>query len=156
MAKDPRYYQGIYKPVHSEKYIGKKLPYYRSGLELKVFKMLDFNSNVKKWGSESVVIPYISPIDNKPHRYFIDFVILLKDKNDKDIKLLVEIKPFNQTIPPKTSSKKKKSTVIYENYQYQTNLAKWDAAKNWASKKGFIFLVLTERDLFSTLPLTKV
>ena len=118
--------------------------------------MLDFNSNVKKWGSESVVIPYISPIDNKPHRYFIDFVILLKDKNDKDIKLLVEIKPFNQTIPPKTSSKKKKSTVIYENYQYQTNLAKWDAAKNWASKKGFIFLVLTERDLFSTLPLTKV
>jgi hypothetical protein len=156
MAKDSRFHQGTYKPVHLEKYIGKNFPYYRSGLELKVFRMLDFNENVKKWGSETAVIPYINPVDKKPHRYFVDFVILLKDKNNNDVKLLIEIKPFTQTLPPKKSARKKESTIIYENYQYQVNQAKWAAAKKWAVKMGFIFLVLTEKDLFSTLPLSKV
>ena len=155
-SKDKRFYQGTYKPVFPAKYIGSKFPYYRSGLELKVFKILDHNPNVVKWGSEAAVIPYVSPVDKKIHNYFVDFIILLKDKNNNDLKLLVEIKPYNQTIPPKVSNKKKKSTILYENIQYNINQAKWLAAKEWALRKGFIFLVLTEKDLFSTLSLSKV
>lgn len=155
-SKDNRFYQGTYKPTYLEKYLGNKYPYYRSGLELKVFRMLDLNPNVKKWGSETAIIPYISPVDNRIHKYYVDFVILLQDKSGRDVKLLVEIKPFNQTIPPKISNRKKKSTILYENVQYKVNQAKWQAAKEWANKKGFLFLVLTEKDLFSTLPLTKV
>ena len=66
-----KYKQGVYKPINPEKFIGKTAQY-RSGLELKFFRFFDLNENVIKWGSENIVIPYISPIDLKQHRYFVD------------------------------------------------------------------------------------
>ena len=151
MKKNSKYSQGIFKPINSDKYIGSNLPKYRSGLELKVFRLLDKNSNVIKWGSETAIVPYVSPVDKRIHRYFIDLIVFLKDKNDKVLKLLIEIKPYNHTLPPKPSKRKKQSTILYENYQYEINQAKWQAAKNWATSKGYLFLVITEKDLFSTL-----
>lgn len=155
LKKDSRFSQGLYKPINSEKYIGKKLPFYRSGLELKVFRLMDKNPNILKWSSESIVIPYINPVDKRAHRYFVDLVVLLRNKNNDSLKLIIEIKPHNHTLPPKISAKKKKSTVLYENYQYQLNQAKWDAARKWATHHGYLFLVLTEKNLFSSLPREK-
>ena len=31
----------------------------------------------------------------------------------------------------------------------KTNQAKWDAANKWAKSKGYIFLILTEKELFN-------
>jgi hypothetical protein len=119
-------------------------------LELKSFRYLDKNPNVLSWGSESVVVPYISPADGKMHRYFVDLVAELKDhKNNCIKKLLIEVKPEKQTKPPIVSNRKKQSTMIYEKYQYAINMAKWDAAKKWATTKGYIFLILNEKHLNS-------
>ena len=63
-SKDSRYTQGNFSPVNVSKYKGSLPVIYRSKLELIVFRWLDCNSKVISWGSESVVIPYYSPLDN--------------------------------------------------------------------------------------------
>ena len=72
-----KYKQGIYTPIYPEKFIGKQATY-RSGLELKFFRFCDNNANVLKWGSENVVVPYISPLDHRTHRYFVDNYVVIK------------------------------------------------------------------------------
>jgi len=148
MRKNPKYTQGIYTPLNPQKYKGTYPIVYRSGLELKSFRYLDKNPNVLTWGSESVVIPYVSPADGKMHRYFVDLVAALRDvKNNCIKKLLIEVKPEKQTIPPIPSNRKKQSTMLYEKYQYAVNMAKWDAARRWAKEKGYVFLILNEKHL---------
>lgn len=145
--KNPKYHQGIYSPKNIAKYKGSFPIIYRSMMELKAFRYLDNNPNVIKWGSESVIIPYISPIDNRMHRYFVDLVAELKSKDGTIKKLLIEVKPEKQTKPPVVSNKKKQKTIIYEKYQYALNLAKWQAAKAWCNKKGYTFIILNENHL---------
>ena len=144
--KDERFKQGIYKPVNT-KYKGKSYPVYRSSWELKFFRWCDRNDNVLKWSSESTVVPYISPVDGKIHRYFVDGNVIIKE-GDIIKSYLVEIKPHSQTKPPKESKRKKKTTILYEKITYAVNQAKWDAAKQYAAKKNMEFLILTERELF--------
>lgn len=146
--KKQPYKQGTYKPVNPTKYKGYGNPTYRSSWELKFFQWCDKNEKVLKWGSESVVVPYISPIDKKVHRYFIDNIVTIKEGNN--IKTyLVEIKPLKQTEPPIVNNRKKKSTLIYEAYHYTVNQAKWEAARNYAKKKNLDFIILTEKELFN-------
>jgi hypothetical protein len=144
--KNRNFVQGIYKPKNPKKYIG-TTPVYRSMLELKAFRYLDNNPNVLSWGSESVVIPYKSPVDNRIHKYFVDLVAKLQCKDNTIKKLLIEIKPEKQTKPPTESARKKQKTLIYEKYQYGINMAKWDAAKNWCKAKGYTFIIMNEKHL---------
>jgi hypothetical protein len=145
--RHPNYSQGEFKPKNINKYRGSYPIVYRSSLELKVMRWFDDNINVLSWGSESVVIPYFSPIDEKSHRYFVDFVVNLKTKEGEIKKLLIEIKPFKQTIKPVLSIYKKPTTLMYENRQYILNQVKWEAAKEWSKKQGYEFLILTEKDI---------
>lgn len=147
--KNPNFTQGIYQPKNKNKYIGRGAIVYRSSLELKAFRYLDNNPNVLSWSSESVVIPYVSPKDGKTHRYFVDLVAKLKSKDGEIKKLLIEVKPERQTKPPTISAKKKQKTVLYENYTYAINCAKWLAAKDWCNRKGYIFIILNEKHLNS-------
>ena len=140
------YKQGVYTPVNSSKYAGCKLPEYRSSWELKFFQWCDKNSKVLEWSSESVVIPYRSPVDSRLHRYYVDNAIAIVE--GKDIKkYLVEIKPYRQTIPPVKSNRKKNSTILYEHTTYAVNCAKWEAAKTYAKKRNMEFIILTENEL---------
>ena len=146
--KSQSYKQGQYRPVNSKKYKGKGNPEYRSSWELKFFKWCDKNPNVLRWGSETVIVPYISPVDNKLHRYFVDNIVTIKENNI--IKTyLVEIKPLKQTQPPIASKRKKKSTILYEQYTYAVNQAKWAAARKFAETKKLEFIILTEKELFN-------
>lgn len=138
--------QGIYKPVNRSKYKGSKDPVYRSGWELKFFKFCDSNVNVLEWTSEGIVIPYISPVDNKVHRYFVDNMVYIKE-GDKKKRYLIEIKPSKQTVPPVESKRKKKSTMIYEQVTYAQNRAKWAAATDYAKKHNMEFKIITEKEL---------
>ncbi len=142
--KDPRYKQGIYIPIHGEKFIGDNA-IYRSGLELKFMKFCDTNTNVIRWGSENVVIPYISPVDNRMHRYYVDNFVSIKEGNVVK-NYLVEVKPSRQTVPP-TAKYRKKSNMIYEQVQWTINQAKWAACKEHCKKRGFEFIILTEKEL---------
>lgn len=146
IQKNDNFRQGLFKPKNPQKYLGKGLPVYRSGWELKFFRWCDDNPNVLEWASESVIIPYISPIDHKVHRYYTDGIIAIKEAEGIK-KYIIEIKPSKQTIKPENSSRKKLSTKIYEATRYAQNIAKWDAAKKWCDKKGYKFLILTEKEL---------
>ena len=146
MRRTTPYKQGIFSPSRPEKYRGSTTIVYRSGLELNFDRWCDRNDKVLQWGSESVVVPYISPLDGKTHRYFLDFVVSLK-VNENVKKYIIEVKPFKQTRPPSDSSNKKRSTLLYEQVEWAKNCAKWAAAKQWAEKKGMNFLVITENDI---------
>lgn len=148
--KHTQYRQGIYRPVNSSKYNGAKYPRYLSSWELKFFKWCDVNPTVVQWSSESVCVPYISPIDGRMHRYFVDNVVHIQEGN-KIVKYLIEIKPSKQTKPPTTHGNKKRSTIVNEAATWGVNQAKWTAAKKWCDKNGYIFQLVTEKDftLFS-------
>jgi hypothetical protein len=146
MKKNKSYRQGIFNPLHKEKYKGTLPIVYRSSLELKTFRWFDNNPNVVSWGSESVVIPYRSPADGKLHRYFVDANITLVEGNVYH-KYLIEIKPYAQVIPPKKSPRKKASTIIYESIMYDINQAKWAAAREWCKKHNYKFLIFTEKHI---------
>ena len=68
--------KGKYIPKNSAKYRGDyRNIIYRSSWELKFMKYCDGNPSILEWGSEEIIIPYRSPLDNKIHRYFVDFYI---------------------------------------------------------------------------------
>lgn len=140
-------YKGRYRVTNPSKYKGDlKEIVYRSSWELRFMKWCDNNPSVLEWGSETIVIPYRSPVDNKFHRYFVDFYIKVKNKNGTTTKYLVEIKPEKFTKPPEIPQKKTKR-FIEEVFQYGTNQAKWKAANEFCVDRGMQFLVLTENDL---------
>lgn len=144
---ETKYKQGIFKPRNPDKYIGQGYPTYRSGWELKFFRWADTNDSILHWGSENIIVPYINPLDQKVHRYFVDNFIVFKDKDGNKKKFLIEIKPSKQVQKPEASNHKKKSTILYEQTTWITNQAKWEAAKKWAEKKGYQFIILTEKEL---------
>lgn len=145
LQKNSKFRQGTYKPKNPQKYIGKEQPVYRSGWELKFFTWCDNNNNVVEWASEAVIIPYVSPLDGKVHRYYTDGVVAIREGN-KIVKYIIEIKPSTQVVPP-VAGKKRKNTIIYENARFIQNQAKWKAAKEWCAKKNYSFLILTEKEL---------
>ena len=115
--------------------------------ELYFFQWCDRNPNVLEWASEAVIVPYISPLDNKVHRYFVDNILILKE-GSKNVKYLVEIKPYKQTIPPNATRRKKRETLLHEQATYEVNKVKWEAANEWAKKNGYKFIIITEKELF--------
>lgn len=144
-----KYRQGVYKPLPRGGYIGTKHPRYLSSWELRFFRWCDNNPKVEKWGSESIKIPYKSPVDGKGHHYLVDNIIHYRKSSGRIEKYIVEIKPKKQTQPPIAHGNKKRTTILYEQFTWQTNVAKWQAAEKWAAKHGFKFLILTEDHLFN-------
>jgi hypothetical protein len=149
------YKQGIYKIKHPEKYLGRTDTItYRSSWEFKVMKYLDDHPEVEKWASEEpwFIVPYRCPISGKLRRYFPDIWFKKVDKNGKVTKFMVEIKPYEQTIPPKPSKTKSgKSTISYQKkmYTYAINSAKFKAARELCQRKSWEFIILTERQINS-------
>jgi hypothetical protein len=140
-------YKGRYKIENIKKYKGDISDViYRSSWELKFMRWCDSNPSVLEWGSETVIIPYRSPVDNNVHRYFVDFYIKIQDKDKKILKYLIEIKPEKFTKPPPIPQKKTKR-FIQEVFNYGINQSKWEAASSFCKDRGWQFLVLTERDL---------
>jgi hypothetical protein len=109
-------------------------------------KWCDKNQSVEEWGSETVIVPYISPIDRKAHRYFVDFYVKVRNKNGSLQKYLIEIKPERFTKPP-AIPKKKTKRFIDEVFQYSVNDAKWKAAFEFCKDRNMTFMILTEKDL---------
>lgn len=139
--------KGRFFPKNIHKYRGDyKNIIYRSSWELKFMKYCDERSNILEWGSEEIVIPYRSPLDNRVHRYFVDFYVKVKDSNNTIKKYLIEIKPKKQTVEPKIPKRKSKS-YVYEVTEYVKNQAKWSAAKDFCLDRNWQFMVLTEDNL---------
>ena len=163
------YYQGTFVPKHPEKclnfngklYPDKTLPItYRSSWEQILCNFCDMQVNILSWGSEVVEIPYYSQIDNKNHRYILDFLIILRDRSGKIQKYAVEVKPDNQAekldengnvIYPAAPKRKTQKSLLKWQEKCQVirrNAEKWEAAKLWAAKRGFTFRAITENEIF--------
>lgn len=140
-------HKGRYQVRNVGKYIGDATQvYYRSMWELKFMKWCDYNSAVLEWGSEEVVIPYLSPLDNRIHRYFVDFFIKIQQPNGAVKRYLIEIKPQKFTAPPKRPAKQTRR-YIEEVKTYAVNQAKWQQAEKFCENNDWKFLVLTEHHL---------
>lgn len=142
------YHQGTFNPINPHKYVGDPTNIvYRSSWEKKVMIWFDTNPSVIRWASEEMPIPYISPIDNRPHRYFVDFLVEYKKTDGTICKAAVEVKPHAQTLPPQQPKRVTKQFV--ESVQtYAVNEAKWKAAIQWCKSRGWEFIILTEREIF--------
>jgi hypothetical protein len=135
--------KGRYKPKNPEKYKGDPTNIiYRSGWELKLMGYLDVHGEVVQWASEEFCIPYRSPVDNRIHRYFPDFWV---KKTDGSI-LVIEVKPAVQAEPPKQPSRMTRR-YVNEVFEYGKNQAKWKAAREFCEDRGWLFMVMTEREL---------
>lgn len=121
----------------------------RSSWETKAFNWMDNNRDVVSWSSESVILPYFDPIQNKMRRYFVDLWAEIKTNTGVIRRYLIEIKPDKFTRPP-TQPKRITKSYLAEATQYVTNRAKWDAAEAVCKQNGVEFLILTEHDLFGS------
>ena len=138
-----KYHQGKFKPENPRKYKGDPSNIvYRSSWEFTMMRRLDRDKDVIAWASEELVSPYISPIDERVHRYFPDLVYQTKEGT-----FVVEIKPEAQTKQP-IKGKKKKKTFANEVITYEINSAKWRAAREFCEDRKLKFVILTERDLY--------
>jgi hypothetical protein len=143
-------HQGRFTPKHPEKYVGNhRNIIFRSSWELKLFKYLDEQSAVKKWGSEEFCINYYDPTTQQNRRYFPDVFVIVK-QGDTERKILIEVKPFEQTIPPlmkTTKNGKPTQGYLVEEATYKTNEAKWDAARTFCKEHNVQFAIFTEYEL---------
>lgn len=140
-------YSGKFRPNNPQKYRGDPNNIvYRSTWERKLMAWLDSEPSIIEWGSEELIIPYISPVDNRWHRYFPDFYVKVRQKDDTIKVMILEVKPDKQTRPPQ---KKKRVTKQYINevVTWGVNEAKWKAAQEFCLDRGWTFKILTEHDL---------
>lgn len=136
--KNSRYHQG-YVPVQYTKKLFQSVKgepiIYRSGLELQFIQFCENNPKIKKWASEPIAIKYTCRLDEKEHDYYPDYVIETNDNN----KIIVEIKPYCQTVKPgATDSRWLKESWI-------KNCDKWKAANDFAHKNNAKFIIITEK-----------
>jgi len=140
-------YKGVFKPKNPSKYRGDPTNIiYRSRWELYFMRYLDDHSGVHQWASEELVIPYRSPIDGRVHRYFPDFWIKKVNREGKLDTVVVEIKPYKETVEP-TPQKKLSKRYLYEVKTWGINSSKWKAANKYCDERGWQFMILTENEL---------
>ena len=139
-------YKGRFLPQNPQKYAGDANNIiWRSTWEKRVMEWLDRSENVIYWASEELVIKYYSPIDNKIHRYFPDFTVKIKKKDGTVMTHVLEVKPEYQTKQP--VMKRKTKRFLEEQVTYIVNQSKWKAATEFCKDRGWVFQILTEKDL---------
>jgi len=139
--------KGYFKPKNPKKYRGNPTNIiYRSGWELKLMMYLDNHKDVINWSSEEIIIPYVSPIDGRVHRYYPDFLVTKINKQGIKETSIIEVKPKKQTKPPAKQEKLTKA-YITEVKAWGINEAKWKAALEFCREKGWSFQIFTEKEL---------
>ena len=109
-------------------------------------RRFDTDPAIISWASEELAIPYTDRATGRYRRYFPDFVIK-KIGPDGEVKVIViEVKPYAQSVPPERGTKTQRR-YLTEVKTFATNYSKWEACSAWCRAKGWEFVVLTEREL---------
>jgi hypothetical protein len=140
-------YSGKFKPKNYKKYRGDPTKiYYRSLWERRFMIYCDNNPSIVEWGSEELIIPYLSPVDKKIHRYFPDFYIKYINKTGKVLREIIEVKPKKFLSPP-TKQKRRTRKYLKAVATYSINQAKFKAAEEFCGERKMTFRILTEDNL---------
>lgn len=160
-----KYKQGNYIPKNKDKVYKLNSDgglYYRSGLEKKFMVWLDNNENIVIWGSECLEIPYqLSHFENgdikiKNHRYYPDFFYKIKNPDGSIKDVIVEVKPqkdyemvllLNEGRLDVPDTLKKLKNFEYSLKEAYRNKTKWETMIKWCDKKGYQFIVITDKHL---------
>ena len=138
-------YKGRYFPTNPKKYRGNPNQIiYRSLWERKVMVYCDKNDAIIEWGSEEVIVPYLSPMDGKIHRYFPDFYMKVRQANGSTKKFIIEVKPKSQCKQPVKNPKRRTTKWFNEVKTFAINQAKWKSAREFCEDKGMEFKIFTE------------
>ena len=147
-------HSGRFRPKNPSKYKGDPTKIiYRSMWEFKFFRYVDIHPDVLWWQSEEVVVPYVSPIDGRRHRYYPDVIVNKRIADGKIATMMIEIKPYSQTRPPDRSKKNATKTgrisrkYLNEVKTFGINDAKWKAARKFCAQRGWQFEIYTEKEL---------
>jgi len=159
--KNTKFKQGLFIPKNKIKII--KLNnqgglYYRSSLEQKFMIYLDNNENIVHWNTELIKIPYTKNAWNNrlmemtlsEHTYFPDFYYELKKADGSISRVVAEVKAEHETQPPKLQASptaKQMKNFEYALKEYSKNLDKWKYCIEWCKRKGFEFVIITDRHL---------
>jgi len=161
--------KGYYKITVPEKYVGDKLPMYKSSWELHTFVVFERNPNILKWGYESLPIYYFHPFYQKMTVYWPDLWCHIRGANGNEYKMLIEIKPNKfRCIPQKPKepvrpTKQTPQNIAKYNKQFMTyqkslkryegnmkdfavNTSKWQAAQEWCRRNNVIWKILDEEN----------
>lgn len=155
-----KYKQGLFIPVNKEKVIqlnNKGGVYFRSGLEEKMMVYLDRNPAIIKWSAEWIKIPYVKKTWSVPlqsfiessHIYYPDFYYEIKVKGETK-RVVAEVKPDSETRPPilkENMTAKQMKNLEYSLKMYNTNMTKWKYMIDYCNRKGFDFIILTEKHI---------
>ena len=96
-----KYHQGKFKPINPNKYEGDWTNIvFRSSWEFHLARWCDKNPAVISWNSEEIVVPYFYDVDQRYHRYFVDFKVKLKTRSGSVKTVLIEVKPRAQRMKP--------------------------------------------------------
>jgi hypothetical protein len=114
-TRKPKFKQGKYESTKTGKVLG-----YRSGLEEKLYKILDQHDEVSSFYSEPFHIDYVHK--GQAHKYFPDLIVNFMDGTRQ----VWEVKPSNQT-------------------DLEMNKNKWRAAEDACKVRGWKFEVYTEQ-----------
>lgn len=140
-------YKGRFRPKNHKKYKGDPTKvFYRSLWERRFMHYCDNTPSILEWNSEEIIIPYVSPIDNKVHRYFPDFYIKVRNVSGKVRREIIEVKPKRQCEPPKKPQRQTKK-YLREVATYGVNQAKFKAAEEYCKNRKYNFRILTEDHL---------
>jgi hypothetical protein len=146
--KESNSYKGRYRVKNPIKYKGDHTNViYRSSWELKCMNYFDLNENIESWSNEELIIPYVSPIDGKVHRYFPDFLVKF-NKNGEVKTWLIEVKPKKYTIQPEMNPKKRTTAWVQKVVEWSKNQAKWEAARKYCDQQGWEFVIFTEDNIY--------
>ena len=137
-----KFARGKFTMRNPRKYVGTKIPTYRSSWERDFMVFCDTNNSIQKWASEAIQIPYKDPLTNRQTVYVPDFFIQYIDQQSKMHVELIEIKPASQQILERVGKNK------YNQAQYVKNQAKWAAATMWCKQQGIIFRVINQDDMY--------
>ena len=138
----PKFAQGKFNVKNPDKYVGNKMPTYRSSWEFAFMRFCDEHTSVAQWASEAIKIPYRHPFTGKHTVYVPDFFIVYVDKKGKQKVELIEVKPASQSFHERVGKSKQNQSA------WVVNQAKWSAASAWCKQKGIFFRIVTEDDIF--------
>lgn len=156
-----KYKQGLYVPKNKEKLIKANSQggvYFRSGLEHKMMIYLDSNDNIINWGAEHLRIPYekteysnsTHQLETTSHGYYPDFYYELLRSDGSISKVVAEVKASNETVEPKlplVPTAKQLKNLEYALKMWNKNLSKWKYMLEYCERKGFNFIIITEKHL---------